>query len=212
VSHENPLLDSGGAIHNLASREEVNYKGNLLLVNGDQFLFFDEKLWLEAVDRLKTGRAVLFGIRVDKDAAYNETVTQKNKLIEIKKNTQKDREYETYSGLGLLKLDGLKPVSGISRFFETVADFKTQNIELLTPSSYEYWDFGTADIYSQSILKLKNPIYRKSRMGQFLEKYFCFEGKENLFVDLNLKAIDLEYTGTFSESTIHAKGIFQKFS
>ena len=40
VLHEEVLLDSGGAIHNLASRPEVNYAGNLLLVNGDQFLFF----------------------------------------------------------------------------------------------------------------------------------------------------------------------------
>jgi NDP-sugar pyrophosphorylase family protein len=46
ILYEDPLLDSGGAIHNLANRAEINYNGNLLLVNGDQFLFFNDDYWL----------------------------------------------------------------------------------------------------------------------------------------------------------------------
>lgn len=210
VLHENPLLDSGGAIHNLAAQTEINYRGSLLLVNGDQFLFFEKKLWQEASARLQACRAVLFGIKVDKNAAYNETVTRENKLVEIKKNTHKVHDYITYSGLGLLNLDGLKPVPGISRFFETVADFKSQNVELLTPSSFEYWDFGTADVYAQNIFKLKNPNERNGEMGQFLERHSAFKGQEELFVNLSSRAIDLERSGGFSVGAIQARGICQK--
>jgi len=210
ILHESPLLDSGGAIHNLAAREEVDYKGSLLLVNGDQFLFFEEAFWRKATERIQNCRAVLFGIKVDKNSAYNETVTRENKLIEIKKNTAKDHDYVTYSGLGLLNLKDLKPVPGISRFFETVANFKSEDVELLTPDSFEYWDFGTADIYAQSIFKLKTPEERKSKMGKFLVKHDSLVGNENLFLDLNTSSIDLEYNAQFSPGTIHAKGIFQK--
>jgi len=210
ILHEDPLLDSGGAIHNLAARDEVDYKGNLLLVNGDQFLFFEEEWWLEATRRIHQSRAVLFGIRVDKDSAYNETVTQKKKLIEIKKNTIRDHDYITYSGLGLLNLNGLKSVPGISRFFETVANYNSENVELITPSSFEYWDFGTADIYAQNIFKLKNAENRKSKMGNFLTKHASFGGNEDLFLDLNTNSIDLECSGKFSSRMIHGRGIFQK--
>jgi NDP-sugar pyrophosphorylase family protein len=59
--HEDPLLDSGGAIHNLANREDVNYSGNLLTVNGDQFLIFEKMAIEEALLKLENSRAVLFG-------------------------------------------------------------------------------------------------------------------------------------------------------
>lgn len=210
VLHENPLLDSGGAIHNLAKREEVNYHGKLLLVNGDQFLFFEKQFWTQAIARLGACRALLFGIMVDKNAAYNETITDSDRLIEIKKNTEKNHNYVTYSGLGILNLDGLKPVVGISRFFETVANFHFENVEMLTPSSFEYWDFGTADIYSKSIFKLADKEQRKSLMGQFLEKHKAFSGNEDLFVDSKRKSIDLDIKKTFAESSIHADGYYQK--
>lgn len=209
VLHEKPLLDSGGAIHNLAARQEVAYHGNLLLVNGDQFLFFEEKFWQEALSRIQESRAVLFGIRVDKNSAYNETVTEKNRLVEIRKNTQKNNDYVTYSGLGLLNLEGLRPEAGVSRFFETVADFKSQSVELVVPSAFEYWDFGTADIYAQNIFKLKNPGERQSRMGKFLEKHAAFSGDETLFVDIKTHAIDLDNKGNFSDGAIHSKDLFQ---
>lgn len=211
VLYEDPLLDSGGAIHNLAARQEVGYHGKLLLVNADQFLFFEEKFWQDAIREIHNNRAVLFGIRVDKNSAYNETITEKNRLVEIRKNIQKNNDYITYSGLGLLNLEGLKPVVGVSRFFETVADFKSQSVELVVPSEFEYWDFGTADIYAQNIFKLKNPGERQSRMGKFLEKHAALSGDETLFVDDEAHAIDLDNKGNFLSRTIHSKELFQKF-
>lgn len=210
VLHEDPLLDSGGAIHNLARRSEVNYSGNLLLVNGDQFMFFNDDFWIETTKQIGTSRAVLFGIKVDKEAAYNETVTATNKLVEIRKNTAKSNDYITYSGLGLLNLKGLKPVDGISRFFETVADYKNENVLLMTPSKFEYWDFGTADIYFNNIMKLANNHERESQMGDFLKKHSAFSGIEEKFLNAKISSIDLEGKGSFSANSIVAKGIVQK--
>lgn len=210
ILHEDPLLDSGGAIHNLAARPEVSYKGNLLLVNGDQFLFFNKSNWEKALARVNNCRAVLFGIKVDKDAAYNETVLQNDRLVEIKKNTEKNREYVTYSGLGILNLNGLKPHPGISRFFESVANYKLEPVEFVTPSLFEYWDFGTAEIYAENIFKLKNEYERNSEMGKFLKKYHAFIGNENDFLNVSEHSIDLDCTGKFINGSIAGKGLVQK--
>jgi mannose-1-phosphate guanylyltransferase len=211
ILHEDPLLDSGGAIHNLAERPEINYQGNLLLVNGDQFLFFDNEFWSQALKKIESSRAVLFGIKVDKDAAYNETILKDGRLTEIKKNTEKNHDYITYSGLGLLNLNGLRPVHGISRFFETVADYKNENVQFVTPDQFEYWDFGTADVYACNILKLGETNERQTLMGTFLKKYDAFGDNEKLYLDKKMQAIDLEYLGRFLPKTIQAKGLCQQF-
>lgn len=210
VLHEDPLLDSGGAIHNVASRPEINYNGNLLLVNGDQFLFFNNKYWDEAKARIASSRAVLFGIKVDKQATYNETVVEKNQLVEIKKNIDKKNEYVTYSGLGLLNLSGLKPVAGISQFFETVANYKKERVDLITPDVFEYWDFGTAEIYTKNVFKLKLPQAKESLMDLFLKKHSAYIGRKELFIDTQKNSLDLECLGQFATDSIHADGIFQK--
>lgn len=208
--YEDPLLDSGGAIHNLASRGEVNYQGNLLLVNGDQFLFFNKNYWNQALNKINNCRAVLFGIKVDKDASYNQTILKNDQLVEIKKNSEKDHDYITYSGLGLLNLNGLKPVKGISRFFETVADYQTEKVDFVVPENFEYWDFGTAENYAQNIFQLNESVGRKNLMGHFLEKHSAFKGKDSLFIDKEKSAIDLECRGRFLPNTIQAKGLIQK--
>ncbi len=210
ILHEKILLDTGGAIHNLASRSEVNYKGKLLLVNGDQFLFFENNFLEKAFLKLENMRAVLFGISVEKNSHYNETVIQDDFLIEIKKNESRSKDYFTYSGIGLLNLNGLKPVEGVSRFFETVSNYKTEKVKLLIPENLEYWDFGTADSYSENVFKLKNTKNRESRMWQFLSRNKAFLGDELSFVNLELGAIDLNRSAQFVPGHIKFKSIIQK--
>lgn len=202
VLHEEVLLDSGGAIHNLASRPEVNYAGNLLLVNGDQFLFFKNDFMRKAIEQVEFSRAVLFGITVDKMSNYNEIVTKDDELKDIVKNIKKEKEYVTYSGLGLLKLDGLKKVPGISKFFETVVDYKNEKVVVITPDAFEYWDFGTAEIYAESIIRLANRKMRNTEMAKFLEKNNSFLSDEEKFVNEQLYSIDLNKLGRFSSRTI----------
>jgi mannose-1-phosphate guanylyltransferase len=211
VLHEETLLDSGGAIHNLAIRPEVNYKGHLLLVNGDQFLFFEKAFWEKALTKLKTNRATLFGINVDKNSAYNETIVENEKLIEIRKNTERQKDYVTYSGLGLLRLDGLPPVPKISRFFETVANYNLEKVELITPENFEYWDFGTAEVYAKNIFLLNPELKIENKMADFLKRHSAFSGKVYDFINQNQKSIDLKCSGNFSNQKINMGNVSQAF-
>ena len=210
ILHEDPLLDTGGAIHNMASRGDVNYLGNLLLVNVDQFLFFDSKYFQDALSELENSRAALFGIKVDKDSKYNETILDNNQLKEIRKPDGLS-DYVTYSGLGILKLDGLGPVGGITRFFETVANYKNERIQFIVPEKFEYCDFGTSEIYFKSIKAIQKDIVtgKNSWMIDFLNKHDAMEGDENNFFNAELNSINLEGEGIFRENTIVGKGIVQ---
>lgn len=207
ILNELPLLDSGGAIHNMAAQKNVNYTGNVLMVNGDQFLFFDKKLIKKALELLEFNRAVLFGIEVEKNSNYNETKTENGKLISIEKPSKLEN-FITYSGLGILKLDRLTKTPGISKFFSTVIDYKNESTYMLTPES-EYWDFGTAEIYYKNILKILEAQNETSQMVQFLKKHNCINGSQELFISKKLKSINLNYQGLFSENAIVYNEIIQ---
>lgn len=210
VLNEQPILDSGGAIHNMASRKEVNYKGNLLTVNADQFLFFDLKYFSHALTALKNSRASLFGIKVHKKAKYNETVTADGLLSAITKASGEE-DYVTYSGLGLIKLDGLAPIPGPTKFFETVANFKDEKVSLITPEVFEYWDFGTADIYLDSIGKLYK-LFKSSEETmamKFFRDFGVFDGDEDNFYSLELNSVSLESVSAFEKNSIVGMGLIQ---
>lgn len=208
--HEDPLLDSGGAIHNMASRGDVHYSGNLLLLNADQFLFFDIKYFAEAISGLENSRASLFGITVDKSEKYNKTILVDDRLTNIIKNDNTEN-YVTYSGLGILKLDGLEPVAGITKFWDTVANFNKERIQFVVPNKFEYWDFGTAEIYFESIKQIyENKKNSNSGMlMNFLNKHNVFRGDESNFFSQELNSISLEGTNAFEENSIVGKGIIQ---
>ncbi|MBC7427528.1 MAG: NTP transferase domain-containing protein [Bacteriovorax sp.] len=210
ILHEDPLLDSGGAIHNMASRGDVNYSGNLLLVNADQFLFFDHKYFEEALSGLENSRAALFGITVDKTAKYNETVIVDDILNEIRKNIG-THNYVTYSGLGILKLDGLNPSGGITKFFETVANYKKERIQFVVPKRFEYWDFGTAEIYFESIKEIYFNLKdtKPGMLMDFLKKHNAIKGDEGNFYSQELNSVSLEGTNDFEKNSIVGKGIVQ---
>lgn len=211
ILHENPLLDSGGAIHNLAKRNEVAYQGNLLLVNGDQFLFFPKEAFRRSLQLLTQPetRATLFGIKVEKTANYNETVLENGLLVDIQKNTG-NRDYITYSGLGIVKLDGLTPVAGISKFFETVANYKIEKTYMVTPEKFEYWDFGTAEIYCRNILKIAKNDGEQILLQEFLSSHMVEIANYKKFIDVKLNSIDLDQNGRFYADIISSKNVRQK--
>lgn len=209
--HENPLLDSGGAIHNMAARPEISYRGNVLLVNADQFLFFEKKIWQEALVELGDARAALFGIMVNKDSSYNETVCENNSLLEIKKNAEKNRDYMTYSGLGILKLDGLSRVDGISKFFESVANFKKEKVVMVQLQSSEYWDFGTASIYAKNIFKLFESENTNSWFIDFVKNHNVFNDKCKNFISREKRSINLDCSGVFDQDAIVFGNVVQKY-
>jgi choline kinase len=210
---EDPLLDSGGAVHNMASRGDVNYMGNLLYVNADQFLLFNQSYFEKALKLLSTSRAVLFGIKVAHDSHYNETVIANGLLTDIRK-PEGEKDFITYSGLGLIKLDDLNPVPGITKFFQTVCNYNKEAIRFVTPDEYEYWDFGTADIYFENIKKisamLKDKYAQDSLIIKFLKQHGALIGDLDSFIDAKLNSIDLAGKGLFEKDSISGKGIVQK--
>ena len=210
ILHEDPLLDTGGAIHNMASRGDVNYMGNTLLVNVDQFLFFDNEYFQSALLALENSRAALFGIKVEKDSKYNETFLVNGHLKEIRK-AEGLSDYITYSGLGILKLDLLAPVGGPTKFFETVANYKSERIEFIIPEKFEYWDFGTFEIYFKNIKNIYQDIEngKKSLLIEFLNKHGALKGEESNFFNLELNSINLDGSGTFERNSIVGLGLVQ---
>lgn len=204
---EDPLLDSGGAIHNFAIQLEINYRGNVLLLNADQFLLFDQRYIHEASEHLKENRASLFGIKVSREDAYNETVVENNKLVAISKPDGMN-DFWTYSGTGVLKLDGLNPVDGISKFFESVCNFKKESIYFVKPENYEYWDFGTLGIYVTNIFKIKKDLdaSKETQMTTFLKRRDSLKKVEN-FINVNAHAISLDSSATFDKNTLSYKEV-----
>lgn len=211
ILHEEPLLDSGGAIHNLARRNEVNYQGNVLLVNGDQFLFFGREAFDRALDRLKlpSTRASLFGISVGQNETYNETILENELLIDIQKSRSKGN-YVTYSGLGIIRLEGLKPVEGISKFFQTVVNYKFEKTYMILPEKYEYWDFGTAELYCKNIFKIARNDGGQPLIKQFLSSHLVNYTNFSNFIDLKISSIDLDQNGNLIADKISSRNISQK--
>lgn len=208
--YEDPLLDSGGAIHNLARRPEINYSGNILLVNGDQFLFFSHKYIDRALEKLATVdvRASLFGIKVPAESSYNVTILEDERLVDIQKKQGND-SYITYSGLGIVKLDGLAPVDGISKFFQTVVNYKHEKAYMITPDQYEYWDFGTADLFSANIKKIVRNQGEQKLLRSFLIQHQVDINTYSKFINLEVNSIDLELGANFIPAQIIYKNVKQ---
>ncbi len=100
VLNEKKLLLIGGAIHNLARK--FDYKGKVLVLNGDQFLTFSEKFLNEQSNALTNNAASIFLAEVTLEENYGETVVNESgHLIDIipRRKVRKNLHY-TYSGCG----------------------------------------------------------------------------------------------------------------
>jgi mannose-1-phosphate guanylyltransferase len=163
--HENDLLDIGGGIHNLSTR--LNYEGRLLILNGDQFLFFDEVALDELFEKSLNNVVTLMGIEVDKESNYNELILKDSKLTSIEKPSDNTpSKYQTYSGVSIVNMNLLDRFEGPSKFFETVASFKSKKVEVVSPHEVEYTDFGTAKRYLDSMRDIL--LGEKLEMRHFL--------------------------------------------
>ena len=86
--------------------------------------------------------------------------------VVLNKNLERNITHPTYTGVSLIRLDKLDKQAGESKFFDTIADFKTKKISLLDASNCEYWDFGTLDRYVSSIRNILSAP--SSKMKDFL--------------------------------------------
>lgn len=153
ILKEEQLLGSGGCIHNL--KNEIKSDESILIINSDQFYFFESEFYLKAVESLAKNEscAHLFAISVNKNEKYNETVVVDNKLVDICKS-KNINDYLTYSGVGLINLSKINYIEGKSSFFDTVCDYKNNVVEMSLPNDTEFWDFGTEEKYVANIKRL----------------------------------------------------------
>ena len=177
VLHEKELLNTGGAIHNLKNRYNIK-KGKLLVIAGDQFYFFPNSEWEKAIKKIEKAHSVLFGLKTNgRTDSYNELVLDKGLLKSIvpyKKESHFNRDYVTYSGLGLVNMELLENKNGKSSFFETVANYSESKVEVIIPEVEEYWDFGSNKRYYENIYSILGDFLEHNN-GQLLQ--FCFRNK-----------------------------------
>ncbi len=170
--HEPQLLDVGGGICNVASFPELKNVDKLLILNGDQFYLFDQDFLIKSAQEMGESHALLFGITVDAGKGYNATIVENGKLVRIEGPAGKLEPYQTYSGVSIVNLKKLNRVAGPSKFFDTVAPFKTASVLMRTPPQAEYWDFGTIERYFHSTYRLLQTL-SQGQQSRFLN--FCLE-------------------------------------
>jgi NDP-sugar pyrophosphorylase family protein len=147
VLQENEILDSGGGVHNCIQYVEEDY---LLVINGDAFYFADSVNNIPNVQH-----SCLWSINVNVHDKYNRLLVENEKLRQIVSPSSTAPQI-TFSGVSLLYLPKIKKVSGPSRFFDTVANFTRDDIEVVHSDDYEYWDLGTKNLYSEFYCKYIN--------------------------------------------------------
>ncbi|MCY4524875.1 MAG: NTP transferase domain-containing protein [Halobacteriovoraceae bacterium] len=198
--HEPILLGSGGSIHNVANLAKVGKKGILLVMNGDQFFFPDTTLIHQAMEKIKRHTAVLFS--VDVEGEYGEVIIKNNLLVKINKSPSK-KKYPTYSGMGFVNLEKLKITEGFSHFFTSVADFKHEEIPMLSKGG-EYWDFGTFGRYYHSMFDLLDRLIQKKR-GLFIDFLINSQGIFLEKINDNIKSYNHDTANVINHSCSFAE-------
>lgn len=153
ILYEPEILDVGGAIHNLA--RQINYQGNLFVVNSDVMFNLSDVELDNGVNKLKDHDVILYGLKVDKASGLNEIIIEDNVIVGIVKNNDvKESEYITYSGFCLVNMSCLAKVDGVSNFFESVVSFQNKNSGVYITSNIPYLDFGTLSSYFESCYRV----------------------------------------------------------
>ena len=166
---ENEPLDIGGAIHNLA--KQLNYSGVLAILNGDQFITMEEKLIESALALLESKSTVLLGYEVNSNDLYNALELddkQSFKGVIPNKEIERNQKMVTYTGNCFIDLSRLRKSSGLSKFFDTVANPIEDQVAVMVLEKFEYWDFGTLKRYHDSHFQLLSS--RDSKFYGFLEE------------------------------------------
>ena len=173
ILHEKKILDIGGAIHNLGHK--LNYQGNILILNSDQFLYCEKDIIDKGLVELEETDSLLFSYAVNPDDGYNALGVENGFLKDIIPNAdvKKNTSTVTYTGMSLIRLDRLDPLFGESKFFDSVANYKQKKIRVLEVTEFEYWDFGTLKRYHTSIFALLENL--DSKFARFLIEQDCID-------------------------------------
>lgn len=161
------ILDIGGAVHNLASK--VGYKGNLLILNADQFFYLKKEELLKSLKGFEKLPVVLFNYEVNSSDGYNALEVGADRIVTgLVKNQDlsQGQMVETYTGNSLVNLAALKPVPGKSKFFESVANWNDRQVAAIK-LQVDYWDFGTVKRFWETSFRLL-AVYKVNSNHPFL--------------------------------------------
>lgn len=164
------ILDIGGAVHNLAARSDVKYCGKLLILNADQFFYISKTDMEKYLAPFEKSPAVLFSYWVNSSLGYNALELDANrsmKGITKNKDLPQNAKVETYTGISYVDLAQLKPVSGVSSFFDSVCTYKTKEVPAILLENVDYWDFGTLKRFWETSFRILE-TYRVNSNHPFL--------------------------------------------
>jgi len=177
ILFEKKLLGSGGAFHNL----KVNLKEKVIFTgNPDSILILSKRDWNELASFSKKFQNILIALPVSIDSSYNRLIVE-NSLFKGIEPPNSSTSSITYSGFGLINLESFDFVQGPSSFFDTVINPKINNTGVYIPDSFEYWDFGTIELYKKKIMAL---LMEESKLNTYL--------KESIDKSMKKKGGDLE--------------------
>ena len=152
---EDQELDIGGGIHNVAKL--LNYSGNLLIINSDQFLMMNDSILNSALSALNDHDGVMFTTSVNSRDGYNALEVDGQSIFKgvvLNKELQTNTQIQTYIGCSLINLTKLENEQGKSNFFKTIANPDKRNFKCINVDECNYWDFGTYGQYYENMFKL----------------------------------------------------------
>ena len=167
ISHESDLQDIGGGIHRVAER--IGYKGKMLVVNCDQFL------WLSKANIASMGallneknHVVLTSIKVNPKMGYNGIKISDNQQFEgliAGDEIANLKSIDTYGGVCIIDLARLTPKKGKSKFFESIVSLSECKAAVWNAANNEYWDFGTKARFALSHWELISDFNLSAGVG-----------------------------------------------
>jgi len=203
------ILDIGGAVHALAKRDEVNYRGKLLILNADQFFYLTRDELASVCKKFKHSEKLLFTYEVDSLHGYNALEINRDRKvtnIRLNKEIKNPGLIETYTGISIINLKKIKETEGPSKFFESVCDFTKDEVFCFNLKDKDYWDFGTINRYWISMNRILE-LYINKPTHQFLRflidhkalkswkidlRNFSYHSKSKKVINLNLDMVEIE--------------------
>jgi len=152
--YEENLLGSGGNIHNL--KKTFPHLEKVMVSNPDVFIFLSSNDLNSLKKVLGESDHVLVCLPVSRGGQYNEVNIDERGFFSHVSPPNEKKDYFTYSGLGMINLSKINYTRGKSSFFDTVVNDKSP-CKVFTPKEpYEYWDWGTLELYTKNILSLSD--------------------------------------------------------
>ena len=166
-----------------------------MVLNCDQFFYLKKHHLKTALELLQNNSAVLFSYFVSSESGYNALEIEENPSHDHERilvgitpfsSLQHSDDFETYTGISLIKLNDLIKQSDIlpSSFFNSVCPLEQKKTRVMLLADVDYWDFGTVSRYWDTMFKILSVYHRYAAhpfLRFFVENSALKTWKMNLF-------------------------------